>query len=78
MFGFAGVRGLSMAQTVRVFDHQYLAQTTADLRNLRAELHELRLAIQSAEASKRRNGLRARRRDRLNTFAPSAENQLHT
>jgi hypothetical protein len=67
-----------MAQTVRVFDHQYLAQTTADLRNLRAELHKLRLAIQLAEASKRRNSLRAGPRDRLNTFAPSAENQLHT
>ena len=67
-----------MAQTDRVFDHQYLAQTTADLLDLRAELHKLRLAIQLAEASKRRNSLRARRRDRLNAFAPSAENQLHT
>jgi hypothetical protein len=67
-----------MEQTIRVFDHHYLAQTTADLLNLRAEAHKLRVAIQLAEASKRRNGLRARRRDRLSIFAPSAENQLHT
>ena len=77
MFGFR-CQGVSMEQTVRVFDHHYLAQTTADLRNLRAELHKLRLAIQLAEASKRRNSLRTRRRDRLNILAPSAENQLHT
>jgi hypothetical protein len=67
-----------MEQTVRVFDHHYLAQTTAHLLNLRAELHKLRLAIQLAEASKRRHSLRARRRERLNILAPSAENQLHT
>ena len=67
-----------MEQTVRVFDHHYLVQTTADLLNLRAEIHKLRVAIRLAEASKRRNSLRARRRDRLNIFAPSAENQLHT
>ena len=67
-----------MERTVRVFDHHYLAQTTADLLNLKAELHKLRLAIQLAEASKRRHSLKGRRRDRLDVFAPSAENQLHT
>jgi hypothetical protein len=67
-----------MERTIRVFDHHYLAQTTADLLKLRAELRKLRLAIRLAEASKRRNSLRARRRDSLNIFAPSAENQLHT
>jgi hypothetical protein len=71
-------QGVSMEQTVRVFDHHYFAQTTADLLKLRAEVQKLRVAIQLAEASMRRISLRARRRDGLNSFAPSAENQLHT
>jgi hypothetical protein len=40
-----------MEKPVRVFDQQYLVQTTADLLNRRAEIQKLRAAIQSAKAS---------------------------
>jgi hypothetical protein len=49
---------------------QHLLHVSVELLDRMAEIHKLRAAIQSAEASKRRM-LRARRR-----IAPSAERQL--
>jgi hypothetical protein len=58
---------------------QRLSQISADLLNRMAEIQELRLAIQSAEASKRGNGLKTRRRrPNPKIIAPSTGNhQLH-
>lgn len=53
-----------------------LIQISVDLLNQMAEIQKLRVAIQSAEASKRRNGEALRRETESKAAAPSAENQL--
>lgn len=47
-----------MERTVRVFDQQYLVQTTADLLTRRAEIQKLEEAIRAAEASTRSRSAR--------------------
>ena len=42
-----------MQQTVRVLNEQYLAQSTAELLALKAEIHKLKDLIRVAEAAKR-------------------------
>ena len=51
---FTRVRqGSKMKKSVRVFDEQYLAQSTAELLALKAEIQKLEDLIRVAEAAKR-------------------------
>lgn len=46
-----------MQKAVRVFDDEYLAHTTADLRKELAEIKKLENLIRAAEASSRSGGV---------------------
>ena len=47
-----------MEKSVRVFDEQYLVQSTADLLALKAEIQKLKDLIRVAEAAKRSRSVR--------------------
>jgi hypothetical protein len=47
-----------MKKSVRVFDEQYLAQSTAELLALKAEIQKLEDLIRAAEAAARRRSER--------------------
>ena len=42
-----------MKQAIRIFDEQYLVQTTAELRDLRGEIERLKELVREAEAFRR-------------------------
>ena len=50
--------GVKMEKSVRVFDEQYLVQSTADLLALKAEIQKLKDLIRVAEAAKRSRSAR--------------------
>ena len=47
-----------MKQAVRVFDEQYLVQTTTELRDLRVEIERLKELVRVAEVSTRSRNVR--------------------
>ena len=51
--GSPAAAGVKMEKSVRVFDEQYLAQSTAELLALKAEIQKLEDLIRVAEAAKR-------------------------
>jgi hypothetical protein len=65
-----------MGQSFQALEQHFL-QISVDLLSRMAEIQKLRVAIQSAEASKRRNALRVHRsRPDPKPIAPSGQGQL--
>ena len=56
--GSPAAAGVKMEKSVRVFDEQYLVQSTADLLALKAEIQKLKDLIRVAEAAKRSRSVR--------------------